>query len=112
MKNGILLVDYTNKLRERGVPRNEAVLRAGPTRLRPILMTACAAIFGMLPIALGLGKGSEIQAPMATSVIGGLITSTVLTLFVVPTVYTLMDDLINFVARKKEAKLERQQPVA
>lgn len=93
VKNGILLVDYTNVLRRRGVPRNEAVLTAGPTRLRPILMTACAAALGMLPLATGIGKGSEVQAPMATAVIGGLITSTILTLFVVPTVYTIFDDL-------------------
>lgn len=93
VKNGILLVDYTNVLRGRGVPRDEAVLTAGPTRLRPILMTALAAGFGMLPLAIGLGAGSEIQAPMATAVIGGLFTSTLLTLFVVPVVYTLFDDL-------------------
>src|SRR5205085_4540942 len=101
VKNGILLVDYTNVLRGRGMPRDEAVLTAGPTRLRPILMTTCAAVLGMLPIAIGLGKGSETQAPMATSVIGGLITSTILTLFVVPTVYTLFDDL-GHLFRKKQ----------
>lgn len=99
VKNGILLVDYTNTLRKRGLTRNEAVLQASPTRLRPILMTASAAMLGMLPIALGLGKGSEIQAPMATAVIGGLMTSTFLTLFVVPVVYTLLDDIT---ARKKK----------
>src|SRR5205814_5256332 len=68
VKNGILLVDYTNVLRGRGVPRDEAVLTAGPTRLRPILMTASAAVLGMLPLAMGIGKGSETQAPMATAV--------------------------------------------
>jgi HAE1 family hydrophobic/amphiphilic exporter-1 len=93
VKNGILLVDYTNTLRKRGMQRDDAVLTASPTRLRPILMTASAAILGMLPIALALGKGSEIQAPMATAVIGGLATSTILTLFVVPVVYTLLDDI-------------------
>jgi HAE1 family hydrophobic/amphiphilic exporter-1 len=93
VKNGILLVDYTNVLRSRGVPRNEAVLTASPTRLRPILMTTLATIFGMLPMAIGIGKGSEMQIPMATAVIGGLSTSAFLTLFVVPTVYTLFDDL-------------------
>lgn len=93
VKNGILLVDYTNTLRKRGYQRDDAVLEASPTRLRPILMTASATILGMLPIALGIGEGAEIQAPMATAVIGGLITSTVLTLFVVPIVYTLLDDL-------------------
>ncbi len=93
VKNGILLVDYTNLLRRQGLSRDEAVLRAGPTRLRPILMTSSAAILGMIPIALALGKGSETNAPMATVVIGGLLTSTFLTLFVVPIAYTLFDDL-------------------
>jgi HAE1 family hydrophobic/amphiphilic exporter-1 len=93
VKNGILLVDYTNVLRRRGIAREEAVLTAGPTRLRPILMTASAAMLGMLPLAMALGKGSEVQAPMATAVIGGLATSTFLTLFVVPTVYTVFDDI-------------------
>src|SRR5438477_10214544 len=93
VKNGILLVDYTNVLRGRGMARDEAVLTAGPTRLRPILMTSSAAVLGMLPLALTLGKGSETQAPMATAVIGGLITSTMLTLLIVPVVYTLFDDL-------------------
>ena len=96
-KNAILLIDYTNTLRERDkMPRNDALLRAGPVRLRPILMTTAAMIFGMLPIALGLGgggAGGEQRAPMAVAVIGGLITSTLLTLIVVPIVYTLLDDL-------------------
>jgi HAE1 family hydrophobic/amphiphilic exporter-1 len=93
VKNGILLVDYTNQLRGRGMSRDMAILQAGPTRLRPILMTTCAAILGMLPLALQLGKGSETEAPLATAVIGGLSTSTMLTLFVVPVVYTFFDDL-------------------
>ncbi len=101
VKNGILLVDYTNVLRGRGIPRDEAVLTAGPTRLRPILMTTLATICGMLPIAIGYGKGSETQAPMATAVIGGLTSSALLTLFVIPTVYTLFDDLARFFRRDK-----------
>jgi HAE1 family hydrophobic/amphiphilic exporter-1 len=92
VKNGILLVDYTNLLRKRGMPRDEAILVAGPTRLRPILMTTCAAILGMTPLAIGLGSGSELYVPLATAVIGGLATSTLLTLLVVPTVYTIFDD--------------------
>jgi HAE1 family hydrophobic/amphiphilic exporter-1 len=103
VKNGILLVDYTNALRRRGMERDEAVLTAGPTRLRPILMTSCAAILGMLPIAVGMGEGSETQAPMATAVIGGLLTSTLLTLYVVPIVYTLFDDLGRFITRRRSA---------
>ncbi len=102
VKNGILLVDYTNTLRGRGMIREEALLTAGPTRLRPILMTASAAMLGMLPLALGIGKGSEVQAPMATAVIGGLMTSTILTLFVVPVVYSLLDDLAMLLKRKGE----------
>ncbi|MBI2421246.1 MAG: efflux RND transporter permease subunit [Candidatus Hydrogenedentes bacterium] len=101
-KNGILLVDYTNTLRRRdGFERNDAVIHAGPARLRPIVMTTLAIIFGMLPIALGQGEGSESRAPMAIAVIGGLIVSTALTLVVVPVVYTLLDDLGGLLRRKK-----------
>jgi HAE1 family hydrophobic/amphiphilic exporter-1 len=92
-KNGILLVDYTNVLRGRGLSRFDALLEAGPTRLRPILMTTFAMIFGMLPVALGLGEGAEFRSPMGQAVIGGLITSTLLTLFIVPVVYSWFDDL-------------------
>jgi HAE1 family hydrophobic/amphiphilic exporter-1 len=104
VKNGILLVDYTNVLRRRGMPREQAVLTAGPTRLRPILMTASAAALGMLPLALAIGKGSEVQAPMATAVIGGLTTSTFLTLFVVPTVYTVFDDMAVALAGRRRMR--------
>lgn len=106
VKNGILLVDYTNVLRSRGYSRDDAVLTAGPTRLRPILMTASAAVLGMLPLAMGIGKGSETQAPMATAVVGGLTTSTLLTLFVAPAVYTLFDDLARLF-RKDSRDLDR-----
>ncbi len=92
MKNGILLVDYTNTLRSRGLPLLEAVQQAGPTRLRPVLMTAVSTIFGMLPVAFGRGDGSEWRNPMGMVCIGGLVTSTLLTLLVVPVVYTLVDD--------------------
>ncbi len=93
-KNAILLIDYTNTLRRRdGLERDAAILKAGPVRLRPILMTTLAVIFGMLPVALGKGAGSESRAPMAVAVIGGLATSTLLTLLVVPVVYSLLDDL-------------------
>jgi HAE1 family hydrophobic/amphiphilic exporter-1 len=95
-KNAILLVDYTHTLRERGMSRNDAILEAGPTRLRPILMTTMAMIFGMLPTALKLGRGSEMRAPMAIAVIGGLIVSTLLTLLMIPVTYTLMDDFVNW----------------
>ena len=102
VKNGILLVDYTNQLRERGYEREDAILTASPTRLRPILMTTFAAILGMLPLALAIGKGSETQAPLATAVVGGLMTSTMLTLFVVPCIYTVFDDLSARFKKKPE----------
>ncbi len=86
-KNGILLVDYANVLRDRGHERSDALVQAGATRLRPILMTTFAMIFGMVPVALALGEGSEFRSPMGQAVIGGLITSTLLTLFIVPVVY-------------------------
>jgi HAE1 family hydrophobic/amphiphilic exporter-1 len=92
-KNAILLVDYAITLRGQGLERREAVIRSGRTRLRPIMMTTLAMIFGMLPLATGLGAGGEMRAPLARAVIGGLITSTVLTLVVVPVVYTLLDDV-------------------
>jgi HAE1 family hydrophobic/amphiphilic exporter-1 len=100
-KNAILLVDYTITLRHKGMERNEALLKAGPVRLRPILMTTAAMVFGMLPTALKIGEGAELRAPMAIAVIGGLITSTLLTLVVVPVVYTLIDDLENFFKKKR-----------
>jgi HAE1 family hydrophobic/amphiphilic exporter-1 len=92
-KNGILLVDYINIQRERGHSREEAILIAGPTRLRPILMTTFAMIFGMIPVAFAVSEGSEFRSPMGQAVIGGLVTSTILTLFVVPVVYTILDDI-------------------
>jgi HAE1 family hydrophobic/amphiphilic exporter-1 len=104
-KNAILLVDYANLLREQGKPIIEALITAGATRLRPILMTTFAMIFGMLPVALALGEGGEARAPMAITVIGGLITSTLLTLVVVPVVYTFMEritqsGLMRWIGRK------------
>ncbi len=92
-KNSILLIDFTNTLRGRGHARDEAVLTAGPIRLRPIMMTTISTIIGMLPVALGYGAGGEVRKPMAIAVVGGMITSTLLTLLVVPVAYTLIDDL-------------------
>jgi len=93
-KNAILLVDYAKVLRTRdNLPRREAVILAGRTRLRPIIMTTLAMIFGMLPLFLAIGAGAEMRAPMARAVVGGLLTSTLLTLLVVPVMYTYMDDL-------------------
>jgi HAE1 family hydrophobic/amphiphilic exporter-1 len=97
-KNAILMVDYTNHLRRQGLSRYEALCQAGPTRLRPILMTSMALILAMLPLAAKLGDGGEWRAPLATTVIGGLLTSTLLTLLVIPSVYTLVDDVQRFFA--------------
>ena len=92
-KNAILMVDFTIHLRQQGRGVHEALLEAGPIRLRPILMTTLAMIFGMFPVALALGEGGETRAPMAVAVIGGLITSTLLTLVVIPVVYSLVEGM-------------------
>jgi HAE1 family hydrophobic/amphiphilic exporter-1 len=99
-KNGILLVDFTNQLRAEGKDRVASLLSAGRIRLRPIVMTTVAMIFGMIPLALAIGAGAEARAPMARAVIGGLITSTLLTLFVVPVMYTFLDDLGSWVSSR------------
>lgn len=91
VKNGIILVDLVNRLRAQGCSRREALLQAGPIRLRPILMTTLTAILGLLPMALSGGEGAEMRVPMAITVIGGLAVSTLLTLVVIPVVYTLLD---------------------
>jgi hydrophobic/amphiphilic exporter-1 (mainly G- bacteria), HAE1 family len=103
-KNAILLVDFAKNLRSQGMARSEALVLAGRTRLRPIMMTTLAMIFGMLPLALALGAGAEMRAPMARAVIGGLITSTVLTLVVVPVVYSMLDDLGAWIGRHRKKK--------
>lgn len=102
-KNAILLVDYTNTLRSRGMERKEAILTAGPIRLRPILMTTFAIVFGMMPIAIGIGEGAETRSPMAISTIGGLLTSLFLTLVVVPVVYDLFDELQEKMRKRSRA---------
>jgi multidrug efflux pump subunit AcrB len=91
-KNAILLVDRINRLRELGMSRPDAISEAGAQRLRPIVMTTSATILGMLPIALGFGAGAELRAPMAVAIIGGLISSTALSLIVIPVTYTIFDD--------------------
>ncbi len=92
VSNGVLLVDYTNVLRRRGMALREAVLQAARTRLRPILMTSLATVFGLMPMALGLGVGGETNAPLARSVVGGLSVSTILTLFLIPTLYVILEE--------------------
>jgi len=99
VNNAIVLVDYINTLRRGGLERKEAIIAAGPVRLRPILMTTLTTALGMLPIALGIGEGAEAQAPMATAVIGGLAASTIFTLVFVPVVYTIIDDFGKWLKR-------------
>ncbi len=96
-KNAILLVEFANQRRAKGIDRRTALIDAGEIRLRPIVMTTLAMIFGMMPLALALGAGAEFRAPMARAVVGGLITSSILTLVVLPVVYTFFDDLGNAV---------------
>ena len=103
-QNGILLIDFVNQRREEGADRLTAILESGRIRLRPIIMTTVAMIFGMLPLAFAIGEGAEQRAPMAHAVIGGLITSTILTLFVVPVAYTLLDDFQLWLRRKNTAR--------
>jgi CzcA family heavy metal efflux pump len=90
VKNGIILFEYVLKLREDGLPLEEALVRAGRVRVRPILMTTLATLFGLLPLALGIGAGAELQKPLALAVIGGLVLSTLITLLVMPVLYSLL----------------------
>jgi HAE1 family hydrophobic/amphiphilic exporter-1 len=100
-KNAILLIDFAKWARERdGLPRREALIQAGAIRLRPILMTTLALIAGMIPVALGRGEGAQFRAPLGRAVIGGVITSTVLTLVVIPTFYEIMDEWREWILRK------------
>lgn len=92
VNNAIVLVDYINILKSKGMDRNEAIIKAGPVRLRPILMTTLTTVLGLIPLALGIGEGAEMQAPLAITVIGGLTFSTLLTLVFIPVMYTLFDD--------------------
>ena len=110
MKNGILLVDYTNQLRAQGMPRREALLEAGPVRMRPVLMTSGALICGLLPMALSTATGSEFRAPMAVMVIGGIATSTPLTLLILPVVYTLVDGTADAMLRGLRKLRGRSEP--
>ncbi|WP_151448470.1 efflux RND transporter permease subunit [Lacisediminimonas profundi] len=102
-KNAILLVDYANQARKAGSTRFEALLEAAHVRLRPILMTTLAMVFGMVPLAFGMSEGSEQRAPMGQAVIGGIITSSILTLVVVPVIYTYLDDLAAWARRRWRA---------
>jgi multidrug efflux pump subunit AcrB len=107
VKNSILLVDYTNTLIEKGMERNSAVLHAAPVRLRPILMTAVTTMLGVLPVALGYSAGGELRAGMGRATLGGMFASTLLTLFVVPVAYTLLDDIRLEIGRFLKGKRHR-----
>ncbi len=103
VSNGVLLIDYTRVRRDQGEPLAEAVVHAGRTRLRPILMTSLATVLGLLPMAFGLGEGSEANLPLARAVIGGLLVSTALTLLLVPTLYVAAEKRLER-WRKPEAE--------
>jgi multidrug efflux pump subunit AcrB len=103
VSNAILIVDYTNRIRSEGVELREAIVRAGRIRLRPILMTSLCTIFGLVPMALGLGEGAEAYASLAIAVIGGLSVSTLLTLVLVPTMYMIVE---SWRASRKTKRLE------
>jgi HAE1 family hydrophobic/amphiphilic exporter-1 len=108
VNNAIVLVDLVNQLRQRGMERDAALVEAGRSRLRPIVMTMLTTTLGLLPMALGLGQGSEIRAPMAITVIGGILFSTLLTLVVVPVAYSLLDrksdrEVVDAAARESNA---------
>jgi HAE1 family hydrophobic/amphiphilic exporter-1 len=117
VKNAILLVDNAHVRRALGVDRRSALIEAGVVRLRPIMMTTLAMIAGMMPVALALGEGGGFRAPMARAVIGGLITSTMLTLIVVPVAYTYFDDMGSwvkhrFVSAEREHQIQEEQAAA
>ncbi|MGH7684668.1 MAG: efflux RND transporter permease subunit, partial [Vulcanimicrobiaceae bacterium] len=103
-KNGILLVDYANTLRRRGLRHDEAILQAAHTRFRPIVMTTASMVFGMLPLALGLAEGAEFRVSMGTVLIGGLISSLVLTLFLVPVIYRWVVGWLERRRQRREAR--------
>src|SRR5699024_4639680 len=110
VNNGIILVDYINQLRERGWDRTEAIIESGKSRLRPILMTTLTTVLAMVPMALGIGEGSETQQPMAVTVVFGLTTSTLFTLLFVPVMYVIIDNITTgfkglFKRKKKSDEL-------
>src|SRR3954453_7443975 len=109
-KNAILLIDFAKWGVERGMGRHEALVEAGRIRLRPILMTTLALIAGMVPVALGHGEGGDFRAPLGRAVIGGVITSTLLTLFVIPTVYDILDGFRTWMTAKVWRRFVRTHP--
>lgn len=100
VNNSIVLIDYINKLRQKGMERKEAIILGGKTRLRPILMTMFTTVLALVPMALGVGEGAELRAPMAITIIGGLTSSTFLSLIIVPIFYTFLDDLSQKITKR------------
>jgi HAE1 family hydrophobic/amphiphilic exporter-1 len=109
VNNGIVLVDYTNLMVKRGHPIKEACAIAGGSRLRPILMSVLTTILGLLPMALNTGEGSELMTPIARTLVGGLTTSTIFTLFLIPVLYSLFKGLQERVGRKRAVKAEAKR---
>jgi HAE1 family hydrophobic/amphiphilic exporter-1 len=108
-KNSILLMDLTNQLRTQGRSVNEALLEACPIRLRPVLMTSLTVILSMLPAAMGIGAGADTNAPLAVAVIGGMFSSTLLTLVVVPAVYSLVENGLEHFRQWSHKRYETRQ---
>ncbi|HLR63976.1 MAG TPA: efflux RND transporter permease subunit, partial [Pseudogracilibacillus sp.] len=108
VNNSIVLVDYINILRRRGMDRYEAIIEAGKSRLRPILMTTLTTVLAMIPLGLALGEGAEMQQPLAITIIFGLSVSSLFTLFLIPIVYTLFDDLSRKILRRDTIQVEDQ----
>ena len=108
-KNGIVMVDYMNLLVERGMPVGDAVIAGGKSRLRPVLMTSLTTVLGMVPMAMGIGEGSEIWQPMGIAVVGGLLMSTILTLFIVPALYAMLEGIKERKAARKARLLAEQE---
>ena len=100
VNNAIVMIDYVNQLRKRGMERNEAIVQGASVRLRPILITAFTTILGLVPMAISRAEGAEMRAPMAISVIGGLLVATMLTLVVIPVIYSILDGISQRVSRR------------
>jgi HAE1 family hydrophobic/amphiphilic exporter-1 len=109
-KNAILLIDFAKWSEETGIDRREALIEAGRVRLRPILMTTFALIAGMVPVALGVGEGADFRAPLGRAVIGGVLTSTLLTLLVIPTVYEILSDWRDALAERIRGRKPAVRP--
>jgi hydrophobic/amphiphilic exporter-1 (mainly G- bacteria), HAE1 family len=112
VKNGIVMIDYIGQLRGRGLSLRDATVKGAETRLRPIIMTTLTTIFGMIPLALGLGAGSETSFPLARAVIGGLSVSTILTLLFLPVLYTIISDYRIKRAERRSLKKTEHTSIA